>query len=541
MTMQTRSGFARMSRRQAVAAATSATVLASTGAVRALAQPATPGATPAAESPGGITSAKVQATLDQIPGIVQNLIDQTGVPGIGVGVVFQDEVVFAEGFGLRDIDTDLAIDADTVFQIASVSKPLASTVVAALVGEGHLTWDTKVADIDPTFALPDPWVTANVTVADLFSHRSGLADHVGDTLEDLGGDRELVLHQIRYVPLEGEFRASYAYTNFGLTAGAVAAATAAGGTWEDLSAEKLYGPAGMTSTSSRYSDYVARDNRAALHMLVDGTWVHGLDRQPDAQSPAGGVSSSVRDMSQWLRLQLGNGSLDGEQLVDANALNTTHLQHAMNNVPADPNVQAPGFYGLGWNVQYNAQGLSQVSHSGAFASGAATSVYVLPQDQLGVVVLTNGTPLGVAETIALSIVDLSRAGEVLHDYLAIVGPIIGAASRPLYGQDVAEAPVSVDPPAAPETYLGTYENDFYGNLEVVEDGEHLALRLGPNADLFPMAHYTRDVYTFEPTGENGGVTAAVTFTVGADAIASQVVVENLNLAKAGTFVRAAAD
>ena len=486
-----------------------------------------------------MTAAKVQAALGQIPDLVQGLMDQTGVPGIGVGVVYQDEVVFAEGFGLREIGGDLPVDADTVFQIASASKPIASTVVAALVGEGHLTWDTKVADIDPSFALGDPWLTANVTVADLFSHRSGLADHAGDTLEDLGGDRELVLHNLRYLDPEGPFRAHYAYTNFGLTAGAVAAATAAGGTWEDLSDEKLYEPAGMASTSSRYSDYIARENRAALHQIDGDTWVRGFDRQPDAQSPAGGVSSSMRDMCQWLRLQLGNGTLDGEQLVDAAALGKTHLQQAMNNVPADPNIEAPGFYGFGWNVQYNPQGLSQVSHSGAFASGAATTVYVLPQDQMGIVVLTNGIPLAVAETIALSIIDLSRSEKVLHDYLAIIGPIIEAAARPAYGAAVAEAPASVDPPAAPETYLGIYENDFYGPLDVVPDGEHLAIILGANGDTFPLAHFTRDVYTFEPTGENGGNSAAVTFTVESDGVASQVVVENLDLYGAGTFVRPA--
>src|SRR5690606_33391793 len=161
-------------------------------------------------------------------------------------------------------------------------------------------------------ALSDPWVTANVTLADLFSHRSGLAEHAGDLLEDLGGDRELVLHNLRYLEPEGAFRDSYAYTNFGLTAAADAAARSTGSTWEDVSRTRLYEPLGMARTTSLNAEFMAMDNRAAGHMLVDGEWTHAEDRQPDPQSPAGGASSSVNDMAQWMRLQLANGMFDGE-------------------------------------------------------------------------------------------------------------------------------------------------------------------------------------------------------------------------------------
>jgi len=536
MTMHERIGSLRMSRRQAVVSATAGTVMAA-GAARVFAQDATPTATPVA----GVTPASVSAAIDQIPALAEELLDHTGIPGIAISVVYQDEVRFADGFGLREAGAELAVDGDTVFQLASVSKAVGSTVVAAVVGEGQVTWDTRIADLDSSFVLSDPWVTANVTIADLYSHRSGLPDHAGDTLEDLGGDRELVLHNLRYLKRLGSFRNSYAYTNFGLTAAAQAVATHVGTTWEDLSNDKLYAPAGMTSTSSRYSDFAARDNRAVNHVEQDGAWVHAFDRQPDAQSPAGGVSSTARDLGQWLRLQLGGGALDGEQLVDAAALGVTHLPHAMNRVPADPLAAAPGWYALGWNVRYGEDGLVEASHSGAFALGAGTCVFIRPRDQLGIVVLTNAFPIGAAESLAFSFLDLCRFGAVQHDYLPILGPIVTASAAPEYGEGVAEAPERVDPPSAPEAYLGVYENDFFGDLEVVQDGERLALRLGPNAALLPMAHYTRDVYTYLPVGENGGITSAVTFTIGADGVASQVVLENLDLYGAGTFIRPAAE
>lgn len=185
--------------------------------------------------------------------------------------------------------------------------------------------------------------TSQVTIADLFSHRSGLADHAGDVLEDMGYDRDTVLHRLRYLRPEYSFRDGWAYTNFGLTAGAVAAATAADQTWEDAAEVRLYQPAGMIRTSSRFEKFINDNNHAVTHVQVDGAWVPKYIRDPDPQSPAGGVSSTANDMAQWMRLQLGNGTLDGTELIAAAALAETHRPHAISSPPGAP----VGFYGLG--------------------------------------------------------------------------------------------------------------------------------------------------------------------------------------------------
>lgn len=482
----------------------------------------------------------IDVAIAGLPGIVEEMMERSGLPGMAVSVVHQDKAVFSEGFGVRESGVEGAVDADTVFQIASVSKCLASTVVAALIGDGDMSWSTKIADIDPSFALSDPWVTANVTLADLFSHRSGLPDHGGDMLEDLGGDRELILHNLRFLDLPGSFRDSYAYTNFGLTAAADAAARASGSTWEEACKARLYEPLGMTRTTSANAEFMAMDNRAVGHVRVDGAWAHVQDRQPDPQSPAGGVSSSVNDLAQWMRLQLANGLVDGEQVVAAPGLEETHLPQAISNSPDHPSTEVAGFYGLGWNVRYDENGIT-LSHSGAFGLGAATVVFLLPTEGLGIVVLTNGAPEGIAESTALGFLDLYRHGQVMIDYLPAVGAVIEASVAVEYGDDVA-APAAVEEPAlSAEAYTGTYENDFYGPLEVSEDGEGLVLQVGPAGMTFPLAHYTRDVFTWVPPGENGNVTSAVTFTIGATGAAAHVVVENLDLYGAGTFVRASAE
>src|SRR5689334_20895196 len=129
----------------------------------------------------------------------------------------------------------------------------------------------------------------------------------------------------------------------------------------------------MKHTSSRFADYEAASNRALLHVEVNGHWVAKYTREPDARSPAGGVSSTVRDLAQWLRLQLGNGMFDGVKVIDAEALAETHRPQVIRvPPPANPAIDRAGFYGLGWNVDYNQQTANQLNHSGAFNLGAAT-------------------------------------------------------------------------------------------------------------------------------------------------------------------------
>ena len=268
---------------------------------------------------------------------------RTGVPGLAIVVVHADRVAFLRGYGVRRVGEPVAVDADTVFQLASLSKPIASTVVAGLEGDGRVGWDDPVLRTLPAARIGPPAIAADVTIRDLLAHRSGLPDH-----------------------------ADYGYTNFGFTAGAVAAA-----------------------------------NRASLHVSEGGRWVPYYQRDADAQAPAGGVSSSVRDLGQWLRLQLAGGRLDGRALVDAAALAETHRPQSISQPPRDPATD---------------RGTVQLSHSGAFDLGAATAVYLLPAKSSGIAVLSNGRPLGVPEALSLSFLDLATSGAVQRDYLAALRP-----------------------------------------------------------------------------------------------------------------------
>ena len=328
----------------------------------------------------------VQHAVDSIDQLAADLMRASGIPGLAVAVVHGGKTLYAKGFGVRDIRAgdgqQNRVDADTVFQLASLSKPLGATVVAHQVGIGAIGWDTPIASKLPWFQLSNPDIARMVTVGDLYSHRSGLPDHAGDLLEDLGYDRRYVLDHLRDLPLD-PFRISYAYTNFGLTAAAEAVAAGAGERWEDLAAEVLYRPLGMTSTSSRFADYAARPDRAVGHIHVDGKYEPEYVRDADAQSPAGGVSSSVNDVARWMTMLLADGSYGGHRIVDPKALQPALTPQITSDRATEPAMRS-GFYGYGFNVGTNAAGRVQLSHSGAFELGAGSNFLMIPSADVAI-------------------------------------------------------------------------------------------------------------------------------------------------------------
>jgi len=485
-----------------------------------------------------VTSDQVSHAIQQIESLAQKQIEENALPGLAIAIVFKDKTVYAKGFGVRDTNTHVPVDPDTVFQLASLSKPIGSTVVAELVGEGKITWDSKLSVLDPTFQMFDPWVTREITIRDMYAHRSGLPAHAGDLLEDLGFTRAEVLYRLRYQRPDSSFRAHYAYTNFGITEGSIAAARAYGMEWEAATNAKLFKPLGMISASSRYADFVSRPNKAVGHVLVDGKWTPKFKRDPDAQSPAGGVSSSVTDVAKWIRLQLADGKFQGKQIVDEKALAETH--HPQMLTGFSPFTGLPGFYGLGWNVSYDEEGRLHLNHSGAFALGAATYVGLVPAEQLGVVVLTNAHPIGIAEALGTTFLDTALYGKPNRDWFSIFKKAFSnpAAIGTVLGFDYSKPPASPAPSLKNGAYVGYYTDDYFGEISIIEKNGGLAIVEGPENKTFPMRHYDRDTYTYETEGENAVGRSGVTFTIGPDGKATQVVVENLNVHGEGTFKRA---
>ncbi|MBI3226857.1 MAG: serine hydrolase [Mycolicibacterium cosmeticum] len=457
----------------------------------------------------------VENAVGKLDGIADELMRKSGIPGLAVAVVHGGKTVYAKGFGVKDNTRGDApsnkVDPDTVFQLASLSKPLSATVTAHQVGTGAIGWDTPVVSKLPWFALADPAVTKMVTVGDFFSHRSGLPDHAGDLLEDIGYDRRAVLERLRQLPLS-PFRVSYAYTNFGLTTGSEAVAVAAGKPWEQLAQEVLFDPLGMSSTSYRFADYQSRQDRAVGHIRIDGGYQPKFVRDADQQAPAGGVSSSVNDMTHWLAMVLANGSYDGKQVIDPKALLPALTPQILSSPPAEAAMRS-GFYGFGFNIGTTSASRTQLSHSGAFQLGAGTNILLLPSADVGIVALTNGTISGIPETLTAEFADLVQFGEVREDWYKLYTGAMLPMSDPV-GSLVGQKPPANPEPAQPlSAYVGSYRNDYWGPATVVEKDGKLVLSMGPRGDTFELTHWDGDVFTFSFVTENAppGTVSKATF------------------------------
>ncbi|MGB3329427.1 MAG: serine hydrolase [Thermomicrobiales bacterium] len=530
-----------LSRRRAVQAAIATAAAVSIPAGQATAGEATPAT--GANIAQGPTRQQVAAAVGMLDSWIASTMTRTGVPGMAVAVVFDDEVLYERGFGMREVGGTDPVTVDTVFQLASMSKAISSTVMAAVVGDGTTTWDTVAADALPGFALSDPWLSAQVSLRDLFSHRSGLPAYAGDTLiATFGYGRDETVRRLRLVEPATPIRTAFAYTNVGLSVAGFAAAASAGTDWEDLAESRLLAPLGMDQTSYRNADYLARANRAEPHYRkVDGSWATGLVTNGDPMSPAGGVSASVHDLTRWVRMQLGEGVLDGKEIVARAALMETRRPQILESSPANPADGPATFYGLGWFLTHDDLGRLRVYHIGDFSDGFRTSVNLLPGSRLGIVALTNAWPNPLPDAVPRTFFEMVERGEPSQDWITYFASQTDAGLEAV--RRAAPFPQTAQPghdPALPlESYVGTFANTLYGTIATrIKDGG-LVLEFGPGPAQLSLSHWSRDVFTYDlpPTGAVLiGEKLGVQFRIGPTGTASELAFGLPSVGPEGTAV-----
>lgn len=484
-----------------------------------------------------VSNEQIDRAIGKLDSVVQDVLRTSKIPGLAVGVVRGGETVYAKGYGVRKEGDPTPVDEDTVFLLASLSKPIGATIVARQMTVARASWETPVIDLLPWFKLADPWISKKVTIGDLYAHRSGLPDHAGDDLEDLGYGRRVVLERLRYLPL-ANFRTDYAYTNFGLTAAAEAIATAAGQDWETLSETRLYEPLGMSSTSSRHADFLKRANRATPHIPGPNGFEPNELRQPDAQAPAGGVSSNVRDMTKWMALVLANGRHNGDEFISKDVLLPAVTPQVISSHPNAADARA-STYGYGFGVGIQPSGRVTLSHSGAFALGAGTTFIMIPSLDVGIVVLTNASPIGAAEAIAATFADLMQFGEPTRDWFSTYNTAMAALMRPVGSLVGKQPPENRMPPRVLSAYVGQYKNRYFGQARVeLRDGK-VALLLGPTERAEVLEHWDGDDFVYKPFNENApkGSLSRVSFRNFKSSRAGSVMIEVLNNNGLGEFSR----
>lgn len=408
------------------------------------------------------------------------------VPGLAVAIVKNGEIVFEKGYGVREIGREEPVDENTLFAIASNTKAFTAAALAILVDSQKVSWDDRVRKFLPYFELYDPYVSNEMRIRDLLSHRSGLGTFSGDLLwYGTEYSAEEVVRRARYLEPTGQFRADYRYSNVMVIAAGEVVQAASGIPWSMFVREHIFEPSGMSRTVTSVRDLAGMENVATPHKptrdgIVALEWYNW-----DSMAAAGGIISSVHDMAAWMEVQLNRGEIDGKRLFSREASQEMWRAHTPIPVSESTREMYPSThfqaYGLGWSLM-DYRSRKVVSHGGGY-DGMYSRVVLVPEENLGVVVLTNSMT-GITTAITNRVVDLYLGAEE-RDWSTelLVRYKIGAQRSSGRLEDIMHDRIPGTSPSLPlESFEGIYGGPMYGDASVTLEDGHLVLRLLPTRD-----------------------------------------------------------
>ncbi|HET9407550.1 MAG TPA: serine hydrolase [Candidatus Sulfotelmatobacter sp.] len=423
------------------------------------------------------------------------------VPGLAIAVVQNGQVIYSHGFGLRDVKNNLPVTTKTLFAIGSISKSFTSLSMGILNDQGKLDWDKPVRQYIPEFQMYDPVASERMTPRDLISHRVNMAGH---DLVWYSSDfsREDLVHRLRFLQSDHDFRSGYNYNNLLVATAGYLVGRIAGESWEDFTHQHVFEPLQMSSSnfsvadSQKSSDFSHPYRKDEHTGEVSEIPFHALS----AIAPAGSINSNVEDMARYAIFQLGNGKVGDRQVISAANLKLTHTAQ----VPMGPSPYketGPYSYAMGW-VDTSYRGHPLTWHNGGI-DGFYALLSLLPDDNFGVVILTNRLRSPLPEIVAYNI----------YDRLFNLPPIEWSkrfqeqeekqktAAEQERAKEATERKQNTHPSHELKEYAGRYENPGYGTLTIQVEGDGLTGKL--NNLTFPLRHYHYDV--FETPDEGGAI------------------------------------
>lgn len=449
-----------------------------------------------------VSAQDLQSKLAEIEAYAEKTRAEWNIPGMTIGIVKDDKVVFAKGFGVRELGKPEKVDGNTLFAIGSCTKAYTTAAIAMLVDEGKLKWDDKVTQYVPEFQMYDPYVTREMMIRDIVSHRSGLETFSGDLLwyETTYGPDELI-RRIRYLKPTSSFRSKFGYQNLMYIVAGKVIERVSGKKWQDFIQSRILDPLGMKTTKTSDKQIGRGDNAAHPHNEHTGTLAPIGYTSLDSGAPAGAIISNASESANWLRLQLGNGKFEGKQLISEAQIWEMRQPHIMNPVsPASsrliPSRHFNG-YGLGWGLS-DYQGRKVVSHGGGLP-GMIAQTAMIPEENLGVVIYTN-SETGVASLMANKIFDVFLGApnrdwskEAIERTKQAKEAVTAAAKK------AEESRIPNTKPSLPLSgYVGTYSSQMYGDVTITEENGHLVMRMLP-APVFvaDLTHWHYDTFAIK--------------------------------------------
>lgn len=430
--------------------------------------------------------ARVQKLAPAIEQYIESGMRDFDVPGLSIGIVVGDKLVYSKGFGVRGKNNRAPVDGRTVFQIGSTTKAFLAATMAIAVDRGKLRWDDRVSDLDADFQLKDPWVTREFRVFDLMAQRSGLPPSVNDMMSVLYGyDEDALIRSLRHVEPASSFRSTFTYTNVThMLAGRIVAKAAGAANWFNVLQKELLDPLGMKDSSYSAAALDAAPNHAQGHRYTPegSVQVPTIQVFPYEFAGAGAINSNIEDMSRWVRLQLGNGSFEGRRIVSPENLAFTRTPKV--------GITDKASYAYGWVVVQTPNGAVVWHNGGTLAFGAFVGLQL--DRKISVIVLTNETNVGFPDAVGLWTLDrlldnpsVDYAAARLKSARADV-----AEDRQTFARPSSPRPT---PPLGP--FAGSFSNPSFGQAALRVQGNSLILELKATGAQIKLDPWDGEVFT----------------------------------------------
>jgi CubicO group peptidase (beta-lactamase class C family) len=469
------------------------------------------------------------AAPPELDAYVARVLKEFEVPGLAVAIVKDGKVVLTKGYGVRRLGELALVDEQTLFGIASNTKAFTAAALAILVDEGKINWDDPVTKHLPGFQMYDPYVTREMTIRDLLTHRSGLGLGAGDLLffPQTTFTREEIVARLRFIKPATSFRSRFAYDNMlYIVAGQVVAAVS-GKSWDDFIKERIFAPLGMTASNTSVKDLRPGGNFSSPHQKVEGRLQPVPYMNLDNTAPAGAINSNVAEMAKWIIVQLDGGVIDGGKNGDRQLFSqrqSREMWSAQTPIPVDdppPPLSALranfSAYGLGWFLT-DYRGHKVITHDGGL-NGMVSRVRMAPDLKLGIVVLTNQESSGAIEAITFHIIDhylKAPATDWVSAFRARTEQQLAQAQE--VGKKQSAARNAGSKPSLPLVkYAGRYNDAWYGELAIALEAGKLVLRFSHTPGLVgDLEYWQYDTFVARWRDRSLNADAFVTFALKPD-------------------------
>jgi len=447
------------------------------------------------------------------------------VPGMAVAIVKDGKVVVAKGYGVRKLGEATPVDGQTLFEIASNSKAFTAATLAMLVDEGKLAWDDPVTKHLPGFQMYDSYVTGQMTVRDLLTHRSGLGLGAGDLLwwPSTQFSTDEIIERLRYVKPATSFRSAYAYDNLLYIVAGKIIAEKTGKPWDAAVQERILDPLGMRGTKTSVAEMLATADHSAPHSKInDRIAVVKPMPVPNAVG-AVGIDTSAEDIARWMTLLLNGGkTAEGKQLISAKQIGEMWSEQTPIRI-RDPKpalmATKPNFlaYGLGFQLR-DYKGRKLAMHGGAL-QGFYSTVLMVPEEKLGIAILTNAENSPAMAALYYRVLD-QYLKVPATDWIKLYAEQEAAAHKEeleRQGKEVQARAAKSTPSLPLAAYDGEYEDAWYGKVSIrAEGGKHL-LRFERTPDLEGvLEHFQHDSFIVHWKERNFNADAYVSFALNPD-------------------------